>query len=104
VYAIFEDGGRQYKVQQGDIVLVDLRDAPEQPKSIKFDTVLMLGNGASSKIGQPVVPGASVAGDILQEMKMPKVRGVKHRRRKGLLKRWGHRQPMLRVKITGISG
>ena len=104
MYAIFEDGGRQYKVQQGDIVLVDVRELPEDTKSLKFDTVLMLGDGAGSKIGQPVVAGASVSADILQEMKMPKVRGVKHRRRKGLLKRWGHRQQMLRVKITGING
>lgn len=104
MYAIFEDGGRQYKVSEGDVLLIDLRDGDEQPKEIKFDKVLLVGEGASAKIGAPWVAGASVTASVAQQMKMPKVTGIKFNRRKGYKKKWGHRQPMLKVTISKISG
>lgn len=104
MYAIFEDGGRQYKVSEGDHLLVDLRDNPSGVMTIKFDHVLMLGEGAAAKIGSPFVRGASVSATVLEEMKMDKVTGIKFSRRKGYRKKWGHRQNMLRVQIDKISG
>ena len=104
MYAIFEDGGRQYKVSEGDHLLVDLRDNPSGGTTIKFDKVLMVGEGGGAKIGAPYLAGASVAATVLQELKTEKVTGIKFSRRKGYKKKWGHRQNMLRVQIDKISG
>jgi large subunit ribosomal protein L21 len=103
VYAIFEDGGKQYKVSSGDMLLIELRDLPEGQSEITFDKVLMLGEGPESRIGTPWVTGASVTAKIVEELKTPKVRGVKFRRRKGYVKHWGHRQNMLKVEIGTIN-
>ena len=104
VYAIIEDGGKQYKVSEGDHLLIEIRDLAEGQKDIKFDRVLMLGEGAGAKIGAPYVSGASVDATLVQALKMPKVEGIKFSRRKGYKKKFGHRQRMLRVEIAKISG
>ena len=104
MYAVFQDGGKQYRVQQGDEVLVETRELTEQQKTLEFGTVLMIGDGAKSKLGAPYIAGAKVQADIVREFQMPKVTGWKHHRRKGYLRRFGHRQHMIRVKITGIAG
>ncbi|MBI5863773.1 MAG: 50S ribosomal protein L21 [Planctomycetes bacterium] len=104
MYAIIEDGGRQYKVNEGDHLLVDLRDNPAGGNTIQFDKVLMIGDGAGSKIGTPHLGGASVSATVLEELRTDKVYGIKMRRRKGYRKKWGHRQDMLRVRIDKISG
>ena len=104
MYAIFEDGGKQYKVKKGDSLLVELRDLPEGKKELVFDQVLMVGEGEKARIGQPLLAGAKVTANLVQALKMPKVTGIKFSRRKGYKKKWGHRQHMLRVEITGIEG
>ncbi|MFO0837783.1 MAG: 50S ribosomal protein L21 [Phycisphaerae bacterium] len=104
MYAIFEDGGKQYKVSQGDALLVELRDLAEGQTDLKFDRVLLVGEGQSARIGQPWVAGASVGATILEEIKAPKVVGIKFRRRKGYKKKFGHRQRMLKVRIDSING
>ena len=103
MYAIFEDGGKQYKAAPGDRVLIELRDLAEDAKDITFDKVLMVGEGAAARIGQPYVAGVTVTGTILEQIKTPKVHGIKHRRRKGYVKHWGHRQKMLHVQIGAIN-
>ena len=103
MYAIFEDGGKQYKAAPGDRALIELRDLPEGTQEITFDKVLMLGEGAAARVGQPYVAGATVTGKVLEQFKTPKVHGIKHRRRKGYVKHWGHRQNMLRVEIGTIN-
>jgi large subunit ribosomal protein L21 len=103
VYAIFEDGGRQYKVNTGDKVLVDTRELPEGQAELTFERVLLLGDGADARIGTPWVNGASVTAKIVEALKTPKVRGAKFRKRKGYTKRWGHRQQMLLVEIGAIN-
>ncbi|MCA9243205.1 MAG: 50S ribosomal protein L21 [Phycisphaerales bacterium] len=104
MYAIFEDGGKQYKVSEGDTLLVERRDVAEGEKSIRFEQVLMLGEGGGAKIGQPFVQGAVVTATIEDEIKGPKIVGLKFKRRKRYLNRYGHRQKYLKVKIDGISG
>lgn len=104
MYAIFEDGGKQYKVSSGDTILVERRDLPEGGNEITFDRVLMLGEGGDARLGQPWLSGASVSATVLDEIQTPKVRGIKFRRRKRYLKHIGHRQKMLRVKIGSING
>jgi len=103
MYAIFEDGGRQYKVSEGDTLLVDLRERVEGAREITFDRVLMVGEGEQARIGTPWVAGASVTASVIEERKLPKVVGVKFRRRKGYKKKFGHRQRVLRVRVSQIN-
>jgi len=103
VYAIFEDGGKQYKVSTGDKLLIELKELPEGQTDITFDKVLMVGEGAGARIGTPWVSGATVSAKVLEALKLPKVSGVKFARRKGYFKRWGHRQQMLKVEIGAIN-
>lgn len=104
MYAIFEDGGKQYKVSEGDVLLIERRDRQPGQTQITFDRVLMVGAGAQVRIGAPWVEGASVTATVTQELKAPKVVGVKFRRRKGYMRKFGHRQPLLRVAIDKIVG
>lgn len=104
MYAIFEDGGKQYKVSAGDALLVERRELADGAKQVTFDKVLMLGEGEKARIGAPFLNGASVTADVVEELKTPKVVGVKFSRRKGYKKKWGHRQQMLKVKIASING
>lgn len=104
MYAIFEDGGRQYKVSTGDRIYVDVREMPEGKETIEFDRVLAVGEGAGAKIGQPFVDGARVVAKVNRELRGPKVTGVKFRRRKNYRRQYGHRQNHLEVTISDIVG
>lgn len=103
MYAIFEDGGKQYKVSQGDALLVESRELAEGQGEVVFDKVLMVGEGQSARIGQPYVAGATVTASIREQLRGPKLVGLKYNRRKGYRRKWGHRQPYLKVEITGIK-
>jgi large subunit ribosomal protein L21 len=103
VYAIIEDGGKQYKVSEGDALLIERRDLEDGQTELTFDKVLMVGEGDDAQIGTPWVDGASVTAKVTEELKTPKVVGVKFKRRKGYLKKFGHRQQMLRVAIEKIN-
>jgi len=103
VYAIFEDGGKQYKVSTGDMLLIERRDLPEGQTEVSFDKVLMVGEGEQARVGTPWVAGASVAARVVEELKTPKVRGINFKRRKGHATHWGHRQKMLKVEIGTIN-
>jgi len=103
MYAVIEDSGSQFKVSEGDVIRVDLRDLPEDQTSIEFDRVLMVGGEGDPKVGAPVVEGAKVSADVLTEVRGNKVTIIKFRRRKNYRRKKGHRQKFLRVKITGIA-
>jgi large subunit ribosomal protein L21 len=102
VYAIFEDGGRQYKVNTGDKIYVDLRELPEGQDTLEFDRVLLLGDGADARVGQPLLEGAKVLGKVECEVKGPKVISFKMRERKNYRRKIGHRQKHLQVTISDI--
>jgi large subunit ribosomal protein L21 len=104
MYAVIEDGGKQYKISPGDKLLVELRDLPEGQPELTFDRVLMVGEGAGARIGAPYIAGATVQARLVEQLRMPKVVGLKFGRRKGYRRKWGHRQGMLKVEITGING
>jgi large subunit ribosomal protein L21 len=104
VYAIIEDGGRQYKVSQGDKIYVDLRELPEGQETIEFGNVLALGEGENARIGQPFVDGAKVVARVGGEVKGHKVISIHFRRRKNYRKKIGHRQKHLAVTISEIVG
>ena len=102
MYAIIEEGGRQYKVTSGDTILID-REAKEDEKSITFDRVLLVGGEGEPKIGLPTVANASVTADVIGEAKGDKIDIQKYKRRKGYHRKIGHRQRYLQVKITDIK-
>ncbi len=103
MYAIIEEGGRQYKVTSGDTILID-RDPPsDDEKSIKFDRVLLIAGEGEPKVGLPTVANATVSADVIGEEKGDKITIQKYKRRKGYHKKIGHRQRYLRVRITGIN-
>ena len=102
MYAIFEDGGRQYKASPGDKVYVDLRDLAEGQDTLEFDHVLAVGQGEDARIGQPLIEGAKVVAKIEGEVKGPKIDVIKFRRRKTYQRKQGHRQKHIRVTISEI--
>jgi len=102
VYAIFEDGGRQYKASPGDKLYVDLRDLAEDQETLEFDHVLAVGEGEDARIGQPLVEGAKVVARIEGEVKGPKIDVIKFRRRKNYQRKQGHRQKHIQVTISEI--
>jgi len=102
MYAIIEEGGRQYKVTSGDTILID-REAKDDEKSITFDRVLLIAGEGTPKIGLPTIAKATVSADVIGEEKGDKITIQKYKRRKGYHKKIGHRQRHLRVKITGIN-
>jgi large subunit ribosomal protein L21 len=101
MYAIIDDGGRQHKVTTGDVIRID-REATEE-KTITFDRVLLVGGEGDAKIGSPLVPGATVVGDVIGAIKSKKIDTIKYRRRKGYHKKIGHRQTLLHIKISAIN-
>lgn len=104
VYAIIEDGAHQYKVQEGDTFEVQRRDLADDQATIEFDRIVMIGNGADTKIGQPYVDGAKVIARIHGEIKGDKIDVIKFRRRKNYRRKMGHRQRYLRVTVDKIDG
>jgi large subunit ribosomal protein L21 len=102
MYAIIEEGGKQFKVTSGDTILID-RQAKEDQKSIQFDRVLLVAGEGSPRVGAPLVSNVTVSADVIGEEKGDKIDIQKYKRRKGYHKKVGHRQRYLRVKITGIN-
>ena len=105
MYAIFEDSGTQIKAAVGDELTLDLRELPDNAKSLKLDRVLMVGDeGKDPTIGQPYVDGASVEADIVErDFKAEKIDVIKFKRRKGYRRKQGHRQRYMKVKVTKIN-
>lgn len=103
MYAIIETGGKQYRVEEGDIIDIELLNA-ESDKKIEFKNVLFFHNGSAAKVGLPHIDGAAVIGELVQEVSGPKVLNYKYKQRKNYRRKVGHRQKYLRVKITGIKG
>lgn len=104
MFAIIEDGGRQYRVEEGAQLTLDLREAAEVGQSLSFDRVLLANGGADSLIGAPIIDGATVTGEIVDPLhKGPKLEVQKFRKRKNSRRHTGHRQKHTIVKITKID-
>ena len=100
-YAIFEDGGKQYRAEEGALVRVERKEA--QPGAeLTFERVLLMG-GQDAKVGQPTVPGASVTAVVEAEEKGPKVKGRMRRHHSRSESHWGHRQKYTLVRVTKIA-
>jgi large subunit ribosomal protein L21 len=101
-YAIIKTGGRQYRVAEGDTIDVDLLDL-EAGKQATFGEVLMHADGDKITHGNPMISGAKVTGEVVEQRKDKKVIAFKFRRRKGYHRTVGHRRKLTRIKISSIS-
>jgi large subunit ribosomal protein L21 len=103
MYAIIKTGGKQYKVQEGDVVTVEKLTAAEG-STVTFEEVLGLSNDTGFKAGSPYVDGASVEAKVIGHGKGKKITVFKFKAKKDYRKKQGHRQPYTRLQITKISG
>jgi large subunit ribosomal protein L21 len=101
-YAIIKTGGRQHRVAEGDIIDVDFLDE-EAGKEGVFADVLFHSDGDELTHGNPLIEGATVTGEVVEQRKDKKVIAFKYRRRKGYHRTVGHRRKLTRIKITGIN-
>jgi len=104
MYAIIEDSGCQFKVEEGQELRIDMREQEVEPGTeILFDRVLAVREPSGLRVGKPLLAGAKVTAEVLEEVQGPKLTVQKFRRRKNYRRRTGHRQPFLTVKITRIQ-
>ena len=101
-YAVVETGGKQYLVTQNSQLEVE-KLAGEAGASIIFDRVLAMSDGQQLKIGAPVIAGATVTAEIVNQFRAPKVVSFKKIRRKGYHKKIGHRQSLTRITVKAIQ-
>ncbi len=101
-YAIIETGGKQYRVKEGDNITVE-RLASEAGDDITIDRVLMLGGDGSTRIGTPVVDGATVTAHVEEHFRGQKLIVFKFKAKKRYRRKTGHRQELTRLTITSIS-
>ena len=103
MYAVIRSGGKQYRVAKDDVVELERLDG-ETGDKIKLDEVLMIGEaGKSPTIGDPLVSGASVTLEVLDQVRGDKIDVIKFKRRKNYHRQLGHKQQLTKVKISAIS-
>jgi large subunit ribosomal protein L21 len=103
MYAVIKTGGKQYRVQAGDLLVVEKLDG-EPGANVAFDEVLMIGEGAEVTVGAPKVEGASVSATLVETRKGDKIKVFKKIRRQGYRRTRGHRQFETVLRVTGIFG
>jgi large subunit ribosomal protein L21 len=103
MFAVFCDGGRQYKVQRGDRLVIDYRETLNAGDSLKFPEVLLAGSKAGSKIGVPAIDGAVVEATVIGHRKGHKLEIQKFKKRKKIRRHTGHRQKYTAIQISSLS-
>ena len=103
MYAVIESGGKQHRVEPGEVIRLEKLQAAEGD-SVDFDKVMMIGEGADLKIGAPYVEGGKVTAEVVKNGRAKKITIIKMRRRKHYRRQAGHRQSFTEVKIKEISG
>jgi large subunit ribosomal protein L21 len=102
MYAIIATGGKQYKVQEGDVIFVEKLDT-EANSTVEFKEVVALSADGNLSVGKPFVEGASVVGKVLSQGKEKKIIIFKYKPKKDYRKKQGHRQPYTKVQIEKIN-
>lgn len=102
MFAVIKTGGKQYKVAEGDTIVIE-KLAAAAGDTVTFDTVLMVGAGAGVTVGAPAVAGATVTGEVAAEVRGPKIVTRKKRQRQTYRRTIGHRQDLMEVTITSIN-
>jgi len=103
MYAVIESGGKQYRVAPGDVIDVELLSQPGEGGSVRFERVLMVSGDGGPEVGKPALDGAAVTASLLGEVKGPKIRVFKKKKRTTYRRTTGHRQHMHRVRIDEIQ-
>ena len=103
MYAVIKTGGKQYRVEANDKLEIERLEG-EAGATLEFTEVLMVGSGASVKIGAPTVTGAKVTAELVEQSRGPKVIAFKKRRRKNSRRKKGHRQDLTTIRIKDIIG
>jgi large subunit ribosomal protein L21 len=103
MYAVIKTGGKQYRVQAGDLLVVE-KLAGEPGAKVAFDEVLMIGEGEAVTVGAPLIAGAKVSATLVETRKGDKIKVFKKIRRQGYRRTLGHRQIETVVRVTGIDG
>ncbi|MCR5042473.1 MAG: 50S ribosomal protein L21 [Clostridia bacterium] len=102
MYAVIETGGKQYKVEAGDVVFVEKLDG-EADSEITFDKVVAIGGDAGFKAGSPYVEGATVTAKLVKTGKAKKVTVMTYKPKKNEKRKMGHRQPYTKVEIVSVN-
>jgi large subunit ribosomal protein L21 len=102
MYAVIMTGGKQYRVEEGEVLRVE-KLAVDEGASFDFDQVLLVGEGDQIQVGSPVVEGARVSATVRGHGRGDKVHIIKFRRRKHYMRRQGHRQSYTEIEVTGIA-
>jgi len=101
MYAVLKTGGKQYKVAQNDVIIVE-KLAAEAGTSIEIDEILMIDNDGVSTVGAPLIEGARVAAEVLEQKRAKKITVFKKKRRQNYRRTIGHRQELTVLRITDI--
>ena len=101
MYAVFTTGGKQYKVQEGDVIYVEKLGTSEGEK-VSFDTVLAIQGDDGLKVGAPFVEGAKIEASVIKNDKAKKITIIKYKSKKNEKKKMGHRQPYSKISIDKV--
>lgn len=101
MYGIIETGGKQYKVQTGDVIMIE-KLAADVGDAVEFDRVLVLNDQGNLRVGTPYISGARVVGKVLEQGKRRKILVFKYKPKINYRRRYGHRQPYTRVLVEEI--
>ncbi len=102
MYAVVKTGGKQYRVQEGDVLRVE-KLSGDVGAEIAFDDVLLFSDGENLQVGTPILDNVAVTGRIVEQGKAPKILVFKYKRRKRYRRKQGHRQPYTAVQIDSIQ-
>lgn len=102
MYAIIVTGGKQYKVEAGDVVYIEKLDAEEESE-YTFDNVIAVGTDDGIKVGAPTVEGATVTAKVIKNGKGKKITVMTYKSKKNEKRKMGHRQPYTKVEISAIN-
>ncbi len=103
MYAVIESGGKQHRVEPGEVLRLEKLDTPAG-ETVDFDHVLMIGEGSEVKIGAPYVDGGKVTAEVVSHGRGDKIRIIKMKRRKHYRRQAGHRQWFTEIRIKEITG
>ncbi len=103
-FAVIATGGKQYRVSVGDIITIEkFKEESTKGDVVSFDKVLLVDNGTATTIGTPTIAGAAVSGEVVIVGRAPKVTVIKYKQKSRYMKKNGHRQPYIKVKINAIA-
>jgi large subunit ribosomal protein L21 len=103
-FAVIKTGGKQYRVSVGDTITIEkFKEESKKGDAVSFNEVLLMDNGVATTIGTPMISGAVVTGEVVLVGRAPKVIVIKYKQKSRYMKKNGHRQPYIKVKINAIA-